>query len=846
MKGRTLREWINARARSSPRKLAIAPSSGAGLSYGELDAAASATAAALQARGITPADRVGVACAQGTSLAIGVMGVASCCTCVPLTPDATREQIEAELAHTRPAAVLVDASRTGAGECCRRFGIPIIPSSEIKPTGRELDLPAPLPTDVAILLQTAGTTARSKLVPLTHGNLLTSAENLARSVGLTPEDRCLAFLPMHHAQGILSGLLSTLVSGGTVRIEAQLKVPEFFDWLKEFHPTWYTATPTMHRMIADHAPELLAAGSIRSLRCIRSGGAPLPVELIGRLESLLKVPLIEAYGMTEAGTPIATNPMPPEPRKPGTVGRPFGCEVRISDSEGRPLPANSEGEILLRGATVFGGYADDPETNGLAFHGDWFRTGDLGRLDEDRYLTITGRLKELINRGGEKISPATVEMAIRSHPDVQEVVVFPIPHATLGEEVAAAVVARNGSRPTAEAIREHVSGRLREGEVPRKVILVRTIPRGSTGKVQRNMIFEQLDWNRPAGEAHVPSPGGVEETLIDIWRRVLKNTELGAADDFFDSGGNSLSALRLLSLVNRELGVQLQPPQLFQAPTPGALASMVARRIAEPRDVIRLIPGNGTPFFWVHAGEGDTLMYRTLSRACGLDIPFYGLQARSLEEEDPEGRITGFAKRFLQAILEIQPDGPYRLGGFCSGGLIAYEIASRLVEMGRRVSILALLDPSKPRMAPVHRVRFGALKSFHAGIGEAAVSATILTVQSVLEAVRWVVRLARSGFSQRERRRLRTWLIQARAIRRYRPGPYPGDVVILDASPSRLAPWKRSRWRRLISGRLEFGVLHGGHFSPFSALNAVRNARALRRHLKQCDLPSLEHPEGLR
>jgi acyl-CoA synthetase (AMP-forming)/AMP-acid ligase II len=338
---------------------------------------------------------------------------------------------------------------------------------------------------VALVLHTSGTTSRPKLVPLTHRNVCASAHHIAATLELSPMDRCLNVMPLFHIHGLMAAVLASLEAGGSVFCTPGFSALKFFSWLQEADPTWYTAVPTMHQAIlarAERNPRILAAAR---LRFVRSSSSSLPPRVMAELEKTFRAPVIEAYGMTEAAHQMASNPLPPRPRKPGTVGVAAGPEVAVMDEEGRILPAGSPGEVVIRGPNVTPGYQANPGANATSFTHGWFRTGDQGVLDPDGYLTITGRLKEIINRGGEKISPREVDEVLLDHPAVQQAVAFAVPHPTLGEEVAAAVVLRDGARATEEELRAFASGRLAPFKVPRTLLFLEEIPKGPTGKLQR-------------------------------------------------------------------------------------------------------------------------------------------------------------------------------------------------------------------------------------------------------------------------------------------------------------------------------------------------------------------------
>jgi acyl-CoA synthetase (AMP-forming)/AMP-acid ligase II len=283
-------------------------------------------------------------------------------------------------------------------------------------------------------------------------------------------------------------VLASLSAGAGVSCTPGFNALRFAAWLVEVRPTWYTAVPTMHQAILQRLrPQPEAARGAR-LRLIRSSSASLPPQVMGELEELFAAPVVESYGMTEASHQMTSNPLPPAPRKPGSVGIAAGPEVAIMDETGTILPRGEVGEVVIRGPNVTGGY----DANVKAFTDGWFRTGDQGRLDEAGYLFLTGRLKELINRGGEKVSPLEVDTVLMDHPAVAQAVTFAMPHAKLGEEVAAAVVLREGQTAAEQAIRDFAAARLAAFKVPRRVIILDEIPKGATGKLQRIGLAQKL------------------------------------------------------------------------------------------------------------------------------------------------------------------------------------------------------------------------------------------------------------------------------------------------------------------------------------------------------------------
>jgi acyl-CoA synthetase (AMP-forming)/AMP-acid ligase II len=299
-------------------------------------------------------------------------------------------------------------------------------------------------------------------------------------------------MPLFHIHGLMAAVLASLSAGASVFCSPGFDALQFFSWLSESRATWYTAVPTMHQAILQRASRNQQSIDEARLRFIRSSSSSLPPTVFNELEGTFDVPVIEAYGMTEASHQMTSNPLPPGERKPGTVGVPFGLEVAIMDDKGRLLPQGSIGEIVIRGKNVTRGYANNPQANATGFTDGWFRTGDQGMLDVDGYLSIQGRLKEIINRGGEKISPREVDEVLMEHPAVQQAVTFAMPHPKLGEEVAAAVVLYPGMQAGEQELRDFARERLAPFKVPRKIVILEEVPKGATGKLQRIGLAHKL------------------------------------------------------------------------------------------------------------------------------------------------------------------------------------------------------------------------------------------------------------------------------------------------------------------------------------------------------------------
>ena len=485
--------------------IALGAPSAKALTFRALRNLAGGTGSALARFGAGRGDRVAIVLPNGPEMAAAFLCVASHAACAPLNPNYKADEFEFYLSDLGAKLLIVEQGSTSPSiEAAKKLGVQIVtlaPEPERGAGSFTLSgEPAPAPAaqgeagaeDVALVLHTSGTTSRPKIVPLSQRNLCASGWNIAQTLKLTPADRCLSIMPLFHIHGLIATVLASAGAGGSVFCTPGFSAFNFFTWLAEAKPTWYSAVPTMHQAILSRAGKNEAAIRANPFRFIRSSSASLPRQVLSELEAAFHAPVIESYGMTEACHQMASNLPPPGARKPGTVGVAAGPELGIMDEAGSLLPAGATGEVVIRGDNVTAGYENNPKANAEAFAHGWFHTGDQGVLDGDGYLTITGRLKEIINRGGEKVSPAEVDGVLMDHPAVRQALTFAVPHAKLGEEVAAAVVLREGASVTERAIRDFAASRLADFKVPRKVIFLAEIPKGATGKLQRIGLAQKL------------------------------------------------------------------------------------------------------------------------------------------------------------------------------------------------------------------------------------------------------------------------------------------------------------------------------------------------------------------
>jgi oxalate---CoA ligase len=770
------------------------------LTYADLRLHVSAVAGALAAAGLERSARVATVLPAGAASATAFLGVASAGVCAPLNPGLSRAELNFLLDDLSPAGVVVAADlETSARDVATRLRVPIVDlavSPELPAGHFELDLSSlssagaaptapPRADDVALVLHTSGTTGRPKLVPLTHGNLRAAAANVATTMRLQSDDRCLNVMPLFHIHGLVTALLASLHAGASVVCTPGLRPDAVVSWIRELHPTWYTAVPTIHYAMLDAARRTGASAPAEPwpFRLIRSSSAALAPRLMAELEEMFGAPVIEAYGMTEAAHQIASNPLPPKTRKPRSVGTAAGPAVAIMRGDGQLLGRGVEGEIVIKGPTVTAGYADAPEANDAAFSGGWFRTGNLGVLDDDDYLVITGRSREMINRGGEKIAPREIDDALLQHPDVVQAVTFAVPHPRLGEEVSAAVVLAPGSSITKGELRTAVAERLASFKVPRRIVLVDELPTGPTGKLQRVGMAERLGIDGGAGATGVDAPHFVaprdelEAQLAATVQEVLMLDDLPSmTDDIFDLGADSLHVVELVSEIEDAVGRPLPERALLDHASVEKFA--IALRDDDPSaDSVRIVAvqpsGTETPLFCL-VRTGSLPMLRHFAAALGPSRPVHGIAMPSMYGRwRAAGDIEDLARDALAALRERRPDGPCCLFGHSFGGAIIYEIACQLVAAGQDVELVVLADTPSPSL-----VR----QTFRRGLRPRHLAAVLVRrgPRRVLRCLPWPVGSWGYPREYLPGTRVRSDpAAAARRERRYHPGPFDGRVAIV-------------------------------------------------------------------
>ncbi len=588
---RTIGQAIRAHAEARPGQPAVVASRFAPLSYAQLQQQIDEIGICLRQAGFDRHSRIAVGIADGAQAALAIVAVAAAAAAVPLDPKLTFTEVEKCLRILRPNAVLLPrGANSAARKVAEHLRLPIIEAS-VADNGRlglRLTVPTvaaaapgddPDPDAPAFILHTSGTTADPNLVPFSHRNMLAVAERVKFWFGLTPEDRCLSVSPLYYSHGITTTAMTPLLTGGSIAIPVNMSKVDLSEWFGTLEPTWYSAGPTLHLSVLEKAKARSDARTMHALRFISSAGAALPPDIREDMENALGVTVLEHYGSSETAH-IAANMLPPGPSKPGTCGRPWPDTVIIVDADGRRLPAGQEGEILVGGPTVMSGYLNVPELNRSAFVDGWYRTGDIGSLDAEGFLSLRGRMRELINRGSEKIAPVEIDHALMRHPEVLEAAAYAVRHPRLGEDVAAAVVLRAGARVTPDELRDFLGQHLAPFKIPRRISKVDQLPKGITGKVQRTRLSES---SQASPEPSTRSDAGLQAQLLQLWKKFLKMEKVSIDDDFFERGGDSLLALDLYLEIRRLTGQEVPESILFEAAT----VREVEKRLSRPTGMLQ-------------------------------------------------------------------------------------------------------------------------------------------------------------------------------------------------------------------------------------------------------------------
>jgi len=711
----TIGDVIEHHAVLRPEHTAIVGSDVAPLSFRELSLQIRKVGEQLRGAGIGSAARVGILLPKGPEVALVGVSIACHAISVPLNPSLNPRELEEEFSGLRlDALVLPGWQESAASELAHRSSFAIFQASKAERVLSSVSLQqirevsASVPkSDVtsfcstALMLKTSGTTGSGKLVPVTHRNLLAQASKMRRWYGLSPEDRCACILPAYYAQGLRSALFGPLLLGGSVALPATQYSDDLAEWIPDLGPTWFSAGPSYLLAALDRTRSKTGKRLEHSLRFILSSSSYLPESVRTELEGILGIPILEFYGLSEAGV-MAANPAPPAKRKPGSAGIFISDELAIRGEAGNMLAAGEVGEIVVRGPSVTPGYVNGTDEPATDFRREWLATGDLGFIDSEGFLAVVGRTKEVINRGGEKISPYEIEKVLLVHPSVREAAAFSLPHPRLGENPAAAVVLKPGANATSSDLKMFLRERLAHFKVPQHVFIMSDFPKGDTGKVSRS----QLAASVANHTRQVVPPGSMLEFQIaEIWQRLIGCTDIGVEDDFFELGGDSILAAQMLVEVETFTGQCIPQSSLGAASTIRQLADAIMHVIPADDELVTCVQrGTKVPFFFCHGDFLTRGFYGLrLANLLGHDQTVFLLHPYRDVNLGAETSMPAMARSYLPYLLAAQPTGAFRLGGFCNGGLLAWELAHQLAGAGRKVEVVVLVDTISFNTRPTFR-----------------------------------------------------------------------------------------------------------------------------------------------
>lgn len=649
--------------------------------------------------GIGPTSRVGVALPRGPEAALVSIAVCSTATLMPINPTLSPADLKAELSRIRVDALILPgwtdvpdwAATPDAAFGIFKVSKAITSFDEIALTltrpiaRRPLRFGAVEAQSVAAIFRTSGTTGTAKRVPVTHDNLIEMANKMQQWLQLSPADRSACVMPIYYNAGFKATLLVPLLIGCSVAMPASPGAADFTQWVNELRPTWLTSAPTYLQAVLDKLSASPATRPAPSLRFVLSTASYLPDDVRTRLKAALGVPVAEFYGLCEAGMMTA-----PAEARPGTVGRVPEGEIAIRGDDGSLLSPGKTGQIVLRGRSVMPGYLVDVDDTPSGLVDGWLATGDLGTIDADGYLTVVGRTKEIINRGGEKISPYDVEKALLRHPDVREAAVFAVPHPRLGESVAAAVVLNDTAEATSSILTAFLRDRLAPFQMPRQIHILDALPKGNTGKISRSQLSSAFA--RQVRQIVAPIEP-LQIQIAEIWQHYLKRNDFGIDDDFFDAGGDSLQATEMLLELEVVMRQTIGPAEIRAELTIRHLATALAGAAAAKNELVTKVKeGSGTPLFLCHGDfDGWGLYALRLTELLDYEGPIYLLHP-NFDKQAGTDTIEAMAARYVPDLLAAQPDGAFRLAGYCHGGLAAWEIAHQLERAGRTVERVMLID----------------------------------------------------------------------------------------------------------------------------------------------------------
>jgi acyl-CoA synthetase (AMP-forming)/AMP-acid ligase II/thioesterase domain-containing protein/acyl carrier protein len=835
-------------------------------------------------------DRIAVIMPAGPETAVLGIGIMAGFTHTPLNPQYRDHEFQEMFSRLKVKAIVVQKNhKTSARDAALSQNIPVIeitPSPEkagIFTIGeeipkREAEAVFSLPDDTVIVMQTSGTTSVPKIVPLSQKQFCKCAYTYFTRLNLSDKDISLHIVAHFHILGITHTLLSPLLGGGTVVCTRDYISSDFLSLLKTYRPTFYCAAPAHHKGILHELKKLPSCEPFHhSLKYIRSTSSPLSPQARKELESIFGVPVIESYAMTES--PVISINMP---HKEGSAGIPMVDSLVIMDEQGALLRNYENGEVAIRGDVVFGGY-EDPAENASAFTGGYFRTGDTGYIDEEGYLFLTGRKKELINKGGEKFSPQEIDAVLASYPGVREAMAFRIDDPVLGEDVAAMVV-RSDETISEQDIRRYLLKRMIQFKVPRTICFVDQIPKGPTGKLLRYAGTERYNAGALRDETKTevpavtlsPQDSILQDKIIRIWDDVLEIRSPSPDADFFQCGGNSLTAIELLIKIQRAFQITFPPDTIYLYPTirqQTLLISHEGSTFSRYHPLIVPIRGNGTlpPLFCFHPLGGWIKEYQYISLFFDQERPVFGIRARGLEpEEKPVLTVEEAAREYIEAIKTVQKDGPYHLLGFSGGAVYAFELACELQKRGERVPFLGVIDMSLPaplkrlfdmsrgqkpnifiRMGfPVYSFLNNNLKKnpdsllYSLFVKGVRIFSQVLLVlkgsqgQSVFGSeAENVTDTQRSWIATLPEKQQKLVRIQIRAISRYKPGTFLGNINLFSTGQdAEFYPGDPTRgWNSVITGKTSVIDIPGDHWTLYREPLGKITAQKIKESLNRAD-----------
>lgn len=703
----TISDAIQLQALLDPQRPALISAGFPPLSFDQLNATIRKTGRDLRAAGIGAASRVGIVLPNGPEAAVVAIAVCAHAVCVPLNAAMTASEFEFELKRANLDAVIVPSwLYSQAADAARGHSVGILRASKAVRSLADIrlesvaDIPAkrrragaPSAQSVSIIQMSSGSTGTPKLILVTHRNLFDIAEKLRNWFGLSPSDRCACLLPIYSGFGFKVALIAPLLVGSSVALPKTQRPEDVAEWCRELDPTWFVAIPPFLNAVLDRLRATECGIPKHSLRFFASGTTYLPDAVRTGLETALGVPGLEFYGLREAGV-VAANPAPPAKRKPGTVGL-ITSDVAILDSDGRRLPAGDTGAVAVRGPGLSPGYVDTlpigddavPAENTPS--NEWQLTGDLGVIDAEGFLSIIGRTKDIINRGGEKIAPSETERALLLHPAVREAVVFGVPHPRLGESVSAAVVLKPDTETSSAELQSFLYEHLTSSKIPQRVHIVEKLPRTQTGKVR---ISELRDHFSNRARSIVRPSGSLEAVIVEIWERLLRRSDIGVDENFFELGGDSLLATTMLLEVEAITRQRISQSALRAVLTVRQLATAIPNNDSADDLVTCAKKGSGTPFFFCHGDYAARGIYALkLMDLIDHDNSIFLINHHRNLGEAP-ATVEDMARQYVPYLVSAQPAGQFRIGGYCIGGILAWEIAHQLKQFGREVEFVVLIE----------------------------------------------------------------------------------------------------------------------------------------------------------